>query len=126
MTVMTKKLSSNAQRKVRRKRRIRKKVFGTKEKPRLTIYKSLKHFYAQIIDDIEGKTLVFVSTNEKQFKEKHKSCKNLEAAKELGKALGKKAKEKKIERVVFDRNAYKYHGKIKAFADVVRESGIKF
>ena len=126
MGIKTKKLSSKMQQQIRRKKRVRKKVSGTKERPRLAIFKSLKHLYAQIIDDIDGKTLVFVTTNTKDFKEKHKSCKNVIAAKELGKLLGEKAKENKIEKVVFDRNIYKYHGKVKAFADAVRECGIKF
>jgi len=126
MRIKSKKVSPKIQRQIRRKKRVRKKISGAKEKPRLTIYKSLKHLYAQIVDDTEGKTLVFVTTNTKDFKEKHKSCKNLQSAKELGKLLGEKAKEKNIEKVVFDRNIYKYHGKVKAFAESVRECGIKF
>ena len=126
MTIKKKKLSYKIEQQVRRKKRVRKKVSGTKERPRLSIFKSLIHLYAQIIDDIDGKTLVFVTTNTKDFKEKHKIYKNVNAAKELGKLLGEKAKEKKIEKVVYDRNIYKYHGKVKAFADAVRECGIKF
>lgn len=108
--------------KVRRKRSIRMKINGTGERPRLTVFKSLKYISAQIIDDERGVTLVSASSQEKDMK----SGKNAEVAKEVGLMLGKRAKEKNINEVVFDRNGYIYHGKIKSLADGARESGLKF
>lgn len=106
----------------RRKRSIRIKISGTQERPRLTVYKSLKYVSAQIIDDTKGITLVSASSQEKDFK----SGKNVEIAKEIGKVLATRAKEKNINEVVFDRNGYIYHGKVKSLADGAREAGLKF
>ncbi len=118
--------SEKKNKRLRRKIRIRKKIKGTAERPRLTVYRSLKYIYAQLIDDVEGKTIVSASTVEKEVKEKLKSTKNIEAAKVVGELVAKRALERGIESVVFDRNGYKYHGRIKALADAAREAGLKF
>jgi large subunit ribosomal protein L18 len=108
-----------------RKPRIRKKLVVQKGKvARLVVYKSNKFLYAQIIDDLEGKTLVQANTREKDFPVK--SRKNLESAKTLGQIIAKRATEKKVEKIVFDRNGYTYHGRIKAVADGAREAGLSF
>jgi large subunit ribosomal protein L18 len=107
----------------RRKLRIRKKISGTPEKPRLSVFRSLKHIYAQVIDDTTGKTLVSASTLEK---DQGKGGRNRATAEVLGKRLAERAKAANIERVVFDRNGYIYHGIVKAFADAAREGGLRF
>jgi large subunit ribosomal protein L18 len=109
-----------------RKYRIRKTISGTPERPRLVLYKSLKHLHAQIVDDSAQKTLFGCSTSEKDIKAKLKSCSNKDAAKMLGGYLGEKAKAQGIKKVVFDRNGYVFHGVVKVFADSVREKGIEF
>jgi large subunit ribosomal protein L18 len=108
----------------RRKERVRKKIKGTTERPRLNVHRSNKHIYAQIIDDVSGKTLAAVSTKSKAL-EGHDG-KKLDAAKKVGEAIGKLAIEKGIDKVVFDRSGYIYHGRIKALADGAREAGLKF
>jgi large subunit ribosomal protein L18 len=106
---------------------IRKKIFGTPERPRLMIYRSLNDIYGQIIDDTTGKTLAAASSNAKDLKEVVSSAKSkVEKSVIVGKALAKKALEKNINSVVFDRNGYLYHGRVKALADGVREGGLKF
>lgn len=111
----------------KKKASIRKKVFGTPERPRLTIYRSAKHVYAQIIDDTTGKTLVSASTISKELREELKSVKSsTEVCKLVGKQAAKQALEKKIQKVVYDRNGYLYHGRVKAVADGAREGGLKF
>ena len=102
----------------RRKTGIRKRVHGTPDRPRLTVYRSLKHIYAQIIDDLDGKTLVSASSA--------KSGKggNVEAATEVGKQIAKQAKDAGITQVAFDRNGFRYHGRVKALADAAREGGL--
>lgn len=112
------------QRRKRRKLNIRSKIKGTADRPRLTIFKSVKNFYAQIIDDEKGVTLCAASTLDKEYKGK-KGC-NLESAKAVGELIAERAKNKKIKQIVFDRNGYVYHGKVKALADVCREKGLKF
>ncbi len=107
-----------------RKQRIRRKIKGDSVRPRLTVYKSLKYLYAQIINDAEGKTLASASTRSKGFKGKMKSAKNLAAAKLLGEIIADMAIEKGINKLVFDRSGYIYHGKIAAIVDKVREKGI--
>src|SRR4051812_32211415 len=102
--------------------RIRKAISGTTERPRLTIFKSLSHIYAQLIDDTAGRTLVACSTVEKDVE----GTSNKEGAKKVGGLLAKRAKEKNIVNVVFDRNGYRYHGKVKELADSAREAGLKF
>lgn len=113
-------------RRERRVMRVRKKIFGTKERPRLCVYRSLNHFYAQIIDDMEGKTLVAISTADKDVKSTIKSGGNVHAAAALGAKFAEIAKSKGIGKVVFDRRSYKFHGRVKAFADAIRKCGIKF
>jgi len=113
-------------RKMRRARhaRVRKKIVGTPERPRLAVFKSLKHIYAQIIDDSTGRTLIAVSTLSKDFP-KAKGTKT-ELARKVGEMLGEKALKAGISEVVFDRGGYKYHGRVKALADSAREKGLKF
>ncbi len=110
----------------RRKRRIRKKIQGTKAKPRLTVFKSIKQIYAQLVDDSEQRVLTGVSTLNKEIRAVLKSGGNSEAAKKVGEEIGKKALGLGIAEVVFDRNGFKYHGRIKALADGAREAGLKF
>ena len=117
---------SKINRKVERERRharVRRKVSGTAECPRLAVAKTNKNIIAQIIDDETGKTLVYVSTLDKDIKTK---AANKEAAKEVGTAIGKKAVAKKIKTVVFDRGGYIYHGVVKELADAAREAGLEF
>ena len=112
----------------RRKRhlRVRKKVFGTPERPRLAVYRSEKHMYAQIIDDTIGHTLVAASTLDKELRDKLQKTWNIEAAKEVGKLIAKRALEKGIKKVAFDRGGFKYIGRVKALADAAREAGLEF
>jgi large subunit ribosomal protein L18 len=111
----------------KKKASIRKQVIGTPERPRLTIYRSAKHVYAQIIDDTSGKTLVSASTISKELREEMKAVKSeMEVCKLVGKYTAKRALEKKIQNVVYDRNGYLYHGRVKAVADGAREGGLKF
>ena len=111
----------------KKKASIRKKVFGTPERPRLTIYRSAKHVYAQIIDDTTGKTLVSASTISKELREQLKSVKSaMDVCKLVGMQAAKQALEKKIQVVVYDRNGYLYHGRVKAVAEGAREGGLKF
>ncbi|ATZ18531.1 50S ribosomal protein L18 [Williamsoniiplasma somnilux] len=106
----------------RRHFRVRSKITGTTERPRLNVYKSNTNFYAQIIDDTTGTTLVSASTLKTDFKSKS----NIEAAIACGQEIAQKAKAAKITEVVFDRGGYQYHGKVKAFAEAARENGLKF
>ncbi len=111
----------------RAKIKIRKKISGTPETPRLTVYRSLNNIYAQIIDDTTGSTLVSVSSLSKELSGNLKSAKGkTEPGKMVGNLLAKKAAEKNIKSVVFDRNGYRYHGRIKALADGAREGGLSF
>lgn len=110
----------------RRKRRIRKKVFGTSERPRLTVYRSLKHIYAQIIDDAKGHTLVAASTLSRSVREVLSAGGNKDAAAKVGQVIAREALAKGITAVVFDRNGYKFHGRVKALAEAAREAGLKF
>ena len=110
---------------IKRHRRVRKKVFGTPEQPRLSVYKSIKHIYAQIIDDQNGITLVAASTLSPDVQDKV-SGSNIEAAKLVGNEVGKKAVDNNITSIVFDRGGYRYHGKLKALAEAAREAGLKF
>ena len=107
----------------RRHLRVRRKISGTAERPRLCVYRSNTNLYVQIIDDVAGNTLVAASTLDKEIKTKHS---NKEAAKELGALIAKKAADKKIETVVFDRGGYIYHGVVKELAEAAREGGLKF
>jgi large subunit ribosomal protein L18 len=103
--------------------RIRRKLSGTGERPRLAVFRSVAHIYAQVIDDVEGKTLASASSVDKDGKTKGG---NVAAAKAIGKLVAERAKEKGVKRVVFDRGGYQYHGRIKALADAAREAGLEF
>ncbi len=107
----------------RRHARVRTKISGTAECPRLAVFRSNKNIVAQIIDDVKGETLVYVSTLNKEIKTKNA---NKEAAKEVGTLVAKKALEKKIDTVVYDRGGYIYHGVVKELAEAAREAGLKF
>jgi large subunit ribosomal protein L18 len=111
---------------LKRKKRIRKNIAGTAERPRLTVYRSLSHIYAQLVDDAQGKTVLGVSTRSKELQGKLKTADTIAAAKQVGTLVAEKALALKVERVVFDRNGYLYHGRIKALADAAREKGLKF
>ena len=109
--------------------RIRKKLQGNDERPRLNVYRSLNHIYAQLIDDGKGVTIVSASSasgKEAKAQNKKKTGGNLAAAKEVGKLIAQRAKEKGVKQVVFDRGGYLYHGRIKALADAAREAGLEF
>ncbi|HEY6128028.1 MAG TPA: 50S ribosomal protein L18 [Candidatus Acidoferrum sp.] len=106
--------------------RVRMKVSGTSERPRLCVYRSLDHIYAQIIDDRAGKTLVAASSADKDTKKNLKGGGNVAAAKVVGKEIATRAKAAGLAKVVFDRGGYKYHGRVKALADAAREAGLQF
>ena len=107
-------------------KRIREKISGSSNRPRLCVYRSLKYLYAQIVDDAKGETLVAASTAEKELRGSLKQAGNIEASKLVGKIIAERARAKGIESVVFDRGGYLYHGRIKAIAEAARESGLKF
>ncbi|HOK42143.1 MAG TPA: 50S ribosomal protein L18 [Thermoclostridium caenicola] len=111
---------------IRKHVRVRKKIFGTSERPRLSVFRSAKHIYAQIIDDTNGTTLVAASTLDKALKGKLAGTGNKAAASEVGKLIGSKALEKGIKHVVFDRGGYLYHGRVKELAEGAREAGLEF
>ena len=113
-------------RRSRRKRGIRKQVYGTAERPRLVVFRSLQHIYAQIIDDDRGVTLCSASTKGKDLAGQVSYGGNAAAAKVVGTALAELAKSRQIEQVCFDRGGYRFHGRIKALADAAREAGLKF
>jgi large subunit ribosomal protein L18 len=104
--------------------RIRKKISGTAEKPRLAVFRSNKQIYVQVVDDLKGVTLLAVSSKEKEIAKT--GIKKTEQAKIVGKSLAERCKEKGIENVIFDRSGYKYHGRVKSLADAAREGGLKF
>src|SRR5579862_5268385 len=106
--------------------RIRKKLKGTTERPRLAVFRSTAHIYAQVIDDTKGVTLVAASSTEKPSGGKKSTGGNVAAAKEIGKRIAERAKENGINKVVFDRGGYLYHGRVKALADAAREAGLEF
>ncbi len=107
-------------------KRIREKLRGTAERPRLNVYRSLNHIYAQLIDDAEGKTLVSANSREGKKAAASKTGGNVAAAKAVGKTLAERAKEKGFSKVVFDRGGYLYHGRVKALAEAAREAGLQF
>jgi len=111
---------------LRRQRRVRQRVFGTPERPRLNVFRSSAHIYAQVIDDIKGTTLAAASSLDKSLRKSLKSTGSIEAAKAVGKLLAERAKAAKVTAVVFDRGGRLYHGRIKALADASREGGLKF
>jgi large subunit ribosomal protein L18 len=110
-------------------RRIRRKLSGTKERPRLAVFRSVAHIYAQVIDDVDGRTLVSASSVDKDGKAKDGKTRgggNVAAAAAIGKLVAERAREKGVKQVVFDRGGYQYHGRIKALADAAREAGLEF
>ena len=107
-------------------RRVRVSLEGTQERPRLCVYRSLGHIYAQVIDDRQGKTLVSASSVDGETKKNLKGGGNIAAAKVIGKAIAERAKAAGVSKVVFDRGGYKYHGRVKALADAAREAGLQF
>ena len=121
-------VSKESRQKVREKKhlKIRNRFSGTAERPRLAVFRSNNHMYAQVIDDAAGKTLVAASTIEKDVKAKLEKTNNVEAAKVLGEVIAKRALDKGIETVVFDRGGYIYHGKVAALAEAAREAGLQF
>ena len=109
-----------------RKGRIRKRIFGTEQRPRLSVFRSAKHIYAQLVIDSTGSTILAASTLSPDLRAEIGDLDKSNAAKKVGQWIGKKALEKNIQRVVFDRNGFLYHGRIKALADGARESGLEF
>ncbi len=122
-----KKMNQSMLQRVRRRLHIRKRIMGSPERPRLVVFRSNKHIYAQLIDDLDRRTLLTVSTLSKDIAKDVDSAENKSAQAVLvGKLLAEKAKENKIEQVVFDRAGYLYHGRVKALADAAREGGLDF
>ncbi len=119
-------LNTKDQKRIFRHLRIRKKVRGSSEQPRLCVHRSLKNISASLIDDVAQKTLFTLTTLDKKIKAKFRSGGNIEAATALGEAFAVKAKEKGIQKVCFDRGGYIYHGRVKAFADAARKGGLEF
>ena len=118
--------SSKLDSRKRRKLRIRKKVIGTLERPRLSVFRSSKHIYAQVVDDTNGRTLASASTLSKDLRGGLGDGKKTDAAKKVGALVAEQCKTKNIMQVVFDRNGYLYHGRVKALADAAREAGLSF
>jgi large subunit ribosomal protein L18 len=110
----------------RRHMRVRKKISGTAQVPRLSVFRSLTHIYAQIVDDVAGRTLVSASTLDPDIREQVAGLSKTEQAKVVGKRLAEKARAQGLTRVLFDRGGYKYHGRVKALADASREGGLRF
>lgn len=117
---------SREERRKIRHRRLRKRVVGTPDRPRLSVFRSLKHIYAQIIDDTRGHTLVAASTREPELASRVAGLKRVEQGRVVGQVLAQRAREKGIVRVVFDRGGYAYHGRVKALAEGAREGGLEF
>jgi len=109
------------QRHHRRKRGLRKRIRGTPERPRLTVYRSLKHLHAQVVDDLSGRTIASANT----VQQKVANGGNVEAAKQVGQVLAERAKQAGVQRVAFDRNGFRFHGRVKAVADAAREGGLE-
>lgn len=122
---MIKKISRSEHRRIIHLR-VRKRVRGTSDRPRLSVFKSLKHIYAQIIDDDTGKTVAAASTLDKSLRGRLAKHDNIEAAKAVGELIAERAQSKGIKRVVFDRSGYIYHGRVKALADAARQAGLEF
>lgn len=120
---MVAKSTRNAARK-KRHGRVRSKIFGTEERPRLSVFRSNKHIYAQLVDDFTGTTIASASTNDKELSLENTG--NIEAAKHVGELIAKRSKDKGYESVVFDRGGYKFHGRVKALAEAAREEGLQF
>jgi large subunit ribosomal protein L18 len=123
---MGSKINTREASRIRRKKRIRKKLSGSSERPRLTVFRSDKHIYAQIIDDTLGTTLATASTLSPEYKQLDPLKGKLEAAKRVGELIAGKAKHQGISKVVFDRSGYIYHGRVRALADAARQAGLDF
>lgn len=123
---MAVKYKTSQERRLRRHWRIRKRILGTPERPRLSVFKSLKHIYAQIIDDSTGHTFCAASTLDKEMRGKLQGLTKTQQAAEVGKSIAKRALEMGIKQVAFDRGGHKYHGRVKALADAAREAGLEF
>ncbi len=108
------------------RKRIRKKISGTKERPRVVVMRSNRYLYLQAVDDVNGVVIASASTLEKEFREKNKNCKNIEASKKLGEIAAGRFKKKKINQIVFDRGIFPYHGRVKILAESMRKSGLDF
>jgi large subunit ribosomal protein L18 len=117
---------SRNERRLRRHRRVRRNLEGTAERPRLNVYRSLNQIYVQIIDDLEGNTLVSASTLEEALDSELKGKNKTEQARIVGEMIAKRATEKGLKQVVFDRGGYKYHGRVRALAEAAREAGLEF
>jgi large subunit ribosomal protein L18 len=111
---------------LRRKARVRRKIIGTDERPRVCVFRSNKHIYAQVISDAQGKTLAAVSTLMTELAQANGQSKGVDVAKQVGLTLAKVCKEKNIKKVIFDRNGFLFHGRVKALADGAREGGLEF
>ena len=122
----TRRVKTREDRRARRHRRVRGKVNGTQERPRLVVHRSLNHVEGQVVDDVAGRTLVGLSTLDAALRERRSDLTKTEASHAAGKALAEKAREMGVTRVVFDRGGYLYHGRIKAFAEGAREGGLEF
>lgn len=124
----SRKIRTRQDRRLRRHRRVRKKVSGTPERPRLVVYRSLNHMEGQVVDDLRGATLVGISTLASDLRERKagEGMSKTEMSRAVGKALAEKARERGISKVVFDRGGYVYHGRVKAFAEGAREGGLDF
>jgi large subunit ribosomal protein L18 len=124
---MNSKKNEKVNARLRKKKHIKQRVFGTAERPRLVVYKSLKHIYAQLVDDVNQKTITGMSSLSKDLQDEIAKAKNnIQKAEVIGTGIAKKALDLKIDKVVFDRNGYIYHGRVKAIAESARKSGIKF
>jgi large subunit ribosomal protein L18 len=119
-------MSKKEQLRRKRHRRILSKVIGTDKRPRLIIHRSLKHICASVLDDTQNKTLFFLSTQDKEIKQESRLSGNIKAAEFFGEVFARKAKEKGITKIVFDRAGFLYHGRIKAFADALKKGGLEF
>jgi large subunit ribosomal protein L18 len=119
-------IADKASQLTRRKQRVRKRVFGTAERPRLNVFRSRSHIYAQIVDDLKGATLVAASSLDKSLRTSVKSSGSIDGAKAVGKLLAERAKVAKVQAVVFDRGGRMYHGRVKALAEASREGGLQF
>ncbi|MGD9238805.1 MAG: 50S ribosomal protein L18 [Desulfobacterales bacterium] len=119
-------LNLRTQARLKRKKRIRKNLVGTGDRPRLCVFRSARHIYAQVIDDSRGQTLAAASSMEKDVRDNPESKNKVTAANNVGKIIGQRAIEKGLKKVVFDRNGFLYHGRIKAVSDGAREAGLEF
>lgn len=119
-------IKDSRQARIRRHLRVRKKISGTADQPRLSVFRSLNHIYAQVIDDVSGSTIVAASTTDPEIKASLDGKKKTEQAEIVGSLIGKRAQDKGISKVVLDRGGYQYHGRIKALAEAARKAGLRF